>query len=97
MAERERGGRKREADKVKVAPGVTVGRLRLFRAALIGPTQGFPKWRRLRRYGSLRALRVLWSSRCHASGCKCKVVAIHGGHRMRSRLALYQMKIPNTM
>ena len=38
-----------EADKVKVAPGLTVASLRLFRAALIGPTQGLPKRRRLSR------------------------------------------------
>ena len=36
-----------EADKVEVAPGVTVASLRRFRAALIGPTQEFPKRRRL--------------------------------------------------
>ena len=36
-----------EADKVEVAPGVTVASLRRFRATLIGPTQGFPKRRRL--------------------------------------------------
>ena len=36
-----------EADKVEVAPGVTVGSLRRFRAALIGPTQGFMERRRL--------------------------------------------------
>ena len=36
-----------EADKVEVAPGVTVASLRRFRAALIGPTQGLPKRRRL--------------------------------------------------
>ena len=34
-----------EADKVEVAPGVTVASLRRFRAALIGPTQGLPKRR----------------------------------------------------
>ena len=42
--------RKREtevADKVEVAPGVTVASLRRFRAALPGPTQGLPKRRRL--------------------------------------------------
>ena len=39
--------KKREADKVKVAPGVTVASLRRFRAALIGPTQGLTKRRRL--------------------------------------------------
>ena len=42
--------RKREAEKVdkaEVAPGVTVASLRRFRAALIGPTQGLPKRRRL--------------------------------------------------
>ena len=37
-----------EADRVEVAPGVTVASLRRFRAALIGPaTQGFPKRRQL--------------------------------------------------
>ena len=42
--------KKREAegaDKVEVAPGVAVASLRRFRAALIGPTQGLPKRRRL--------------------------------------------------
>ena len=39
--------KKREADKVEVAPGVTVASLRRFRTALIGPTQGLPKRRRL--------------------------------------------------
>ena len=38
-----------EADNVEVAPGVTVARLRRFRATLVGPTQGLPKQRRLRR------------------------------------------------
>ena len=41
--------KKREAeaaDKVEVAPGVTVASLRRFRAALIGPTQGLTKRRR---------------------------------------------------
>ena len=36
-----------EADKVEVAPGVTVASLIRFRTALIGPTQGLPKRRRL--------------------------------------------------
>ena len=36
-----------EADKVEVAPGVTVASLRRFRTALIGPTQGLPERRRL--------------------------------------------------
>ena len=36
-----------EADKVEVAPGVTVASLRRSRAALIGPTQGLTKQRRL--------------------------------------------------
>ena len=43
--EREAG----EADKAKAAPGMTVGSLRRFRAALVGPTQGILKRRRLRR------------------------------------------------
>ena len=39
-----------EADKVEVAPGMTVvTSLRRFRAALIRPTQGLPKRRRLYR------------------------------------------------
>ena len=36
-----------EADKAEVAFGVTVASARRFRAALIGPTQGLPKRRRL--------------------------------------------------
>ena len=36
-----------EADKVEVAPRVTVASLRRFRAALIGPTQELPKRHRL--------------------------------------------------
>ena len=36
-----------EADEVEVAPGPTVASLRHFRTALIGPTQGLPKRRRL--------------------------------------------------
>ena len=36
-----------EADKVEVAPGVTVASSRRFRTALIGTTQGLPKRRRL--------------------------------------------------
>ena len=37
-----------EADKLEVVPGVTVvTSLRRFRTALIGPTQGLPKRRRL--------------------------------------------------
>ena len=42
--------RKREAEKaekVEAAPGVTLANLRRFRAALIGPTSGLPKRRRL--------------------------------------------------
>ena len=45
-------------DKVEIAPGVAVGTLRRFRAALVGPTEGLPKWRLLRRQGNLRTLRV---------------------------------------
>ena len=43
-----------EADKVEVAPGMTVARLRGFRAALIGRTQGLPKRRRLCRSRKLK-------------------------------------------
>ena len=42
---RQRKREAEEADKVEVAPGVTVVSLRRFRAALIGPTQGLPKRR----------------------------------------------------
>ena len=51
---RQRKREAEEADKVKVAPGVTVARLRRFRAALIGPIQGLPKRRRLCRSKSLK-------------------------------------------
>ena len=44
---RQRKREAEEADKVEVAPGVTVVSLRRFRAALIGPTHGLPKRRRL--------------------------------------------------
>ena len=36
-------------EEVEVAPGVTVGSLTRFRAALIGPIQGLARRRRLRR------------------------------------------------
>ena len=39
---RQRKREVKEADKVELAPGVTVASLRRFRAALIGPTQGLP-------------------------------------------------------
>ena len=45
--QRQKNREAEEADKVKVAPGVTVASLRRFRTALIGPTQGLPKRRRL--------------------------------------------------
>ena len=38
-----------EVDKVEVSPGVTVRSLRHFGAALVAPTEGLPKRRRLRR------------------------------------------------
>ena len=43
-----------EADKVEVAPGVTVASLIRFRAALIGPIQGLPKRCRLCRKRKLK-------------------------------------------
>ena len=46
---RQRKRKAEDVDKVEVKPGVTRGSLRYFRAALIGPTQGVPKRRRLRR------------------------------------------------
>ena len=42
---RQREEEAEQADKVEVAPGVTVASLRSFRAALIGSTQGLPKRR----------------------------------------------------
>ena len=44
---RQRKREAEEADKVEVAPEVTVASLRRFRAVVIGPTQGLPKRRRL--------------------------------------------------
>ena len=44
---RQRKREAKEADNVEVAPGVTVASLRRSRVALIGPTQGLPKQRRL--------------------------------------------------
>ena len=44
---RQRKREAQEADKVEVAPGVTVASWRLFRAALIGLTQRLPKRCRL--------------------------------------------------
>ena len=42
------------ADKVEVAPGVTLASLKRFRTALIGPTQGLHKRRRLCRWLKLK-------------------------------------------
>ena len=39
----QRQKKREEADKVEVAPGVTVASLRRFRTALIGPTRELPK------------------------------------------------------
>ena len=48
---RQRKREAEEADKIEVAPGVTVASLRRFRAStLFGPTRGFPKRRRLYTY-----------------------------------------------
>ena len=44
---RQRKKEAEKADKVDVAPGVTVASLRRSRAALIGPTKGLTKRRRL--------------------------------------------------
>ena len=44
---RQRKKEAEEADKVEVAPGVTVASLKCFRVALIGSTQGLAKRRRL--------------------------------------------------
>ena len=54
---------------------VVVGSLRRFRAALIGPTQGLPKRRRLCQEDTLKTLRIIHTygvcCRCFAFGCKC--------------------------
>ena len=50
--QKKRGGE--EADKFEVAPGVTVTSLKRFQAALIGPSQGLPKRRRLCRQTKLK-------------------------------------------
>ena len=47
-----------EADKVEVAPGVTVASLRRLRSPLIGPTQGLPKRRRTVPLEKTETLRV---------------------------------------
>ena len=47
ISQRQKKREAEEADKVEVAPGVTVASLRRFRTALIGPTQGLLKRRRL--------------------------------------------------
>ena len=54
-----------EADKVEVGPGVTAGNLRPFVAALVGPIQGLPGRRRLRRPESLKTLRTQCCRRCY--------------------------------
>ena len=43
VREEKRKGEVEEADKIEVAPAVTVGSLRRFRAALIEPSQGLSK------------------------------------------------------
>ena len=76
--QRRRAGEKE--GKVEVAPGVTVGSLRRFRAALIGPTQELPKRRWLGQQGSLR-IRSVRCCRWNAFFvCTGEVVAIRGGH-----------------
>ena len=47
--EEEKASANRQRKTFEVAPGVTLGRLRRFRAAMIGPTLALPKPRRLRR------------------------------------------------
>ena len=46
---RQRKREAEEASKVEFVHGVLIASLRRFRAAVIGPTQGLPKQRRLRR------------------------------------------------
>ena len=49
VREEKRKGEEKEAEKIEVAPAVTVGSLRRFRTALIGPAQGLPKRHQVRR------------------------------------------------
>ena len=49
VTEEKRKGEVEEADKIEVAPAVTVGSSIRFRAALIETSQGLPKRYRLRR------------------------------------------------
>ena len=79
-----------EVDKGKVAPGVTVGSLRRFRAAMIGPTQGLPRTPAAASAAPKgepenpeRTVLEMF-----AFVCKCEVVAIRG-YRTRSLLALH--------
>ena len=93
---RQRKKEAEKADKVEVAPGVIVASLRYFRATLNDPTQELPKRRRLRRQGSMQALRrrrfvdVMPLGAMPLFGCKCEVGAIRGGIGCGSRLAVYQ-------
>ena len=68
-----------EADKVEVAPGVTVVSLRRFRAALIGPTQG--QAASAVPIEKSESLRIWCCCRCSAFEYKCEIliVAIRGG------------------
>ena len=67
---RQRERKAEEAAKVEVAPGLTIPSLRRLRAALVGPTQGLPKRRRLRRKGSLKILRIRFSSKKSVNASK---------------------------
>ena len=82
----EHGQRKREAeeaDKVKVAPGVTVESLRRFTPALIRPIPRTPQSASTVAMEKPETPRVYGvSCRCYAFGCKCEIVAIRGGYRM---------------
>ena len=49
VREAKRKGEVEEADKIELAPSVTVGSLRRFRTALIGSAQGLPKRHQLHR------------------------------------------------
>ena len=88
---RQRKREAEEADKIEVAPRVTVASLRRFRAALIGPTPGLPKRRWLRREKSLKTIPerentvlymliiCLWVQMRGVNNSNITIVAIRGG------------------
>ena len=83
MASENRQGKRvaKDADKVEVAPGVTVGSLRRFRAALTGRTQDSRSGvdcNNREAYENPEST-LLYFSRYFALMCKCEVVVVIAG------------------